>query len=86
MRTKNAKTIYLKDYRPPDYLVDDVEMVFELLPESTRVTSRLRIRKNPASEAVKPPLILDGEELELQVIELDQQSLDRDAYDCDERS
>ncbi|MEW8506211.1 MAG: aminopeptidase N [Candidatus Thiodiazotropha sp.] len=86
MRTKNAKTIYLKDYRPPDYLVDEVEMVFELLPESTRVTSRLQVRKNPASDALKPPLILDGEELELQAIELDQHPLDEDAYQCDERS
>ncbi|MBT3045435.1 MAG: aminopeptidase N [Candidatus Thiodiazotropha sp.] len=86
MRTKNAKTIYLKDYRPPDYLVDDVELVFELLPESTRVTSRLQIRRNPASEAVKPPLILDGEELELQAVQLEQQPLDKDAYECDEGS
>ncbi|MEW8136346.1 MAG: aminopeptidase N [Candidatus Thiodiazotropha endolucinida] len=86
MRTKNAKTIHLKDYRPPDYLIDEVELVINLQDESTQVTSRLHIRKNPASEAVKPELKLDGEALQLQSIELDDQPLGKEAYQVDERS
>ncbi|MEW8550369.1 MAG: hypothetical protein AB2533_07935 [Candidatus Thiodiazotropha endolucinida] len=86
MRTKNAKTIHLKDYRPPDYLIDEVELVINLQDESTHVTSRLHIRKNPASEAIKPELKLDGEALQLQSIELDDQPLGKEAYQVDERS
>jgi aminopeptidase N len=86
MRTDNARAIQLRDYRPPDYLIDDVELVFELLESSTRVTSKLAIRKNPASESVDPPLKLDGEGVRLQAIELDQHPLDEEAYLLDDKS
>jgi aminopeptidase N len=86
MRTKNAKTIHLKDYRPPHYLIDEVELVFDLQDESTKVTSRLHIRRNPACKAVNPELELDGEGLQLETIELDDEPLDAQAYRVDERS
>ncbi len=86
MRTDNARAIQLRDYRPPDYLIDDVELVFELLESSTRVSSKLAIRKNPASESVDPPLKLDGEGVRLQAIELDQHPLDEEAYLLDDKS
>jgi aminopeptidase N len=83
MRTDSAKTIYLKDYRPPDYLVDRVELSFELDDEVTRVTSSLKIRRNPASESVDPPLKLDGEGLRLVELSLDGSPLTTDAYEYD---
>jgi aminopeptidase N len=86
MRTKNAKTIYLKDYRPPDYLIDEVELVFDLQDGVTRLSSRLHIRKNPLSDAQNPELSLDGEGLQLQAIELDGRPLDEAHYQVDERS
>jgi aminopeptidase N len=86
MRTKNAKAIYLKEYCPPDYLIDDVELVFDLMEASTLVTTRLAVRKNPASESVDPPLKLDGEGLQLQAIELDRLPLDEAAYRLDDKS
>ncbi len=75
MRTDNAKTIYLKDYTPPDYLIERVELRFELGDEATEVTSRLSLRKNPASESVNPPLCLDGEGLELLELAMDGERL-----------
>jgi len=57
MTTK--KTIYLKDYTPPSYLVDSVDLRFELDPDSTLVTATLQIRAgidNPG------PLVLAGEQ------------------------
>ncbi|PVV19983.1 MAG: aminopeptidase N, partial [gamma proteobacterium symbiont of Ctena orbiculata] len=86
MRTKNAKTIHLKDYRPPEYLIDDVELFIDLLDESAQVTSRLHIRKNPASGALNPALKLDGEGLQLQTVALDDQPLPDEAYQVDERT
>ncbi len=80
MRTDNAKTIYLKDYLPPDYLVDRVELSFDLADEATLVTSRLALRRNPEAQGVNPPLELDGEGLELLELALDERVLGPDEY------
>ncbi|MCU7844074.1 MAG: aminopeptidase N [Candidatus Thiodiazotropha sp. (ex Monitilora ramsayi)] len=83
MRTDSAKTIYLKDYRPPDYLVDSVELAFDLRDEVTEVTCSLQIHKNPASERAHPPLKLDGEGLKLIELKLDNTPLSADDYRYD---
>ncbi|MBI2355385.1 MAG: hypothetical protein HYV06_10265 [Deltaproteobacteria bacterium] len=41
------RVVYRRDYLPPDYLVDGVELRFELGEETTVVTSRLLLRRNP---------------------------------------
>ena len=40
------ETIYLKDYRPFAYIVDDVHLTFKLADTSTRVLSRISFRPN----------------------------------------
>ena len=47
---KNAtpKTIHLKDYTPPLFWIDNVNLRFELGEEETRVVSELDIRRNDA--------------------------------------
>lgn len=68
MRDSQPSTIYLSDYRAPDYLVDKTELTFDLDPHATLVKSRLKIRRNPAVATVGeslPPLWLDGVDLEL---------------------
>ena len=45
------KTIYLKDYNPPEYLIDKADLRFDLQEEQTLVLARLEIRRNPASTA-----------------------------------
>jgi aminopeptidase N len=84
MRTDNAKTIYLKDYRPPNYLVDRIELRFELGEEGTEVTSRLSLRRNPDCEQADPPLQLDGEGLELLELVLDDRPLSDREYRYEE--
>ena len=37
----------LKDYAPPDYLVDEVDLDIALDPRATQVRSKLRLRANP---------------------------------------
>ncbi|MCU7796303.1 MAG: aminopeptidase N [Candidatus Thiodiazotropha sp. (ex Myrtea spinifera)] len=80
MRTDNAKTIYLKDYLPPDYLIEHVDLAFDLRDEVTQVVSRLQVKKNPASQRDNPPLQLDGEGLTLMELSLDDRQLQADAY------
>ncbi|MCO1334581.1 aminopeptidase N [Microbulbifer sp. OS29] len=71
MQDTQPKTIYLKDYRVPDYLVDTTDLWFELDPKATLVKSRLKVRRNQAAGVGLPPLLLDGVELELLSVTLD---------------
>src|SRR5215471_8047483 len=57
--------VRLAEYRPPAFLIDDVDLVFELGDRTTLVKSRLRIRRNPDSSDPTAALRLDGEELDL---------------------
>ncbi len=59
--------VRLADYRPPEFLVDTVDLVFDLDGANTRVKARLGVRRNPAGADPKSALQLDGEELELVV-------------------
>ena len=43
----SAEPIYLSDYQAPSYLVDNVELVFDLAPTATRVRSKIKFRPNP---------------------------------------
>ncbi len=79
LRTDTPPLIHLKDYRPPDYLVDSVDLDVRLDPERTEVRSVLRIRPNPDGKK-HAPLVLDGEDLELVSIALDGISLTEKAY------
>ncbi len=68
------------DYRAPDYLIDEVALVFALDEAATEVSAELTMRRNPAAGEGLPPLVLDGEELELLSLALDGQALSPDAY------
>jgi len=73
-------TICLKDYTPPDFLVDKVDLDFELDEESTVVHSRLRIIRNQTSLVKDAPLILDGSHQKLISIIIDGECVDKDRY------
>src|SRR5207342_3432695 len=76
----------LKDYTPPNYLVETVDLDFALDPKATRVKSKLRLRPNPKAGAAGRPLVLDGEGLVLQSLALDGKPLGLDDYRLDEKS
>lgn len=78
MTESQAQTIRLADYRPPDYLVDQVDLTFELAPRGTQVVSELSCRRNGPHGA---PLWLDGDELELISVALDGEILPSSAYE-----
>ena len=76
--------VRLADYRPPDFLIDTVDLVFELGADDTRVKSRLGVRRNPAAGAARAPLRLDGEALELISLALDGEKLGANRYQLPE--
>jgi aminopeptidase N len=78
MRTDTAQPIRLKDYRPPDWLVDTVSLDVLLHPTAARVRATLVLRPNPASTSA--PLILNGDGLSLTSLKLDGHLLNADSY------
>ncbi len=70
MRDASPQTVYLRDYTPPEYLIDRVELEFDLDAHDTRVQASLHVRKNPQADNTAA-LRLFGEELELESISLD---------------
>jgi aminopeptidase N len=69
MRTEEPRPIRLKDYRPPDWLIDTVHLDVSLHPSAATVRAKLKIRPNPAGAPA--PLVLDGDELKLSSLMLD---------------
>jgi aminopeptidase N len=59
------KSIYLKNYQVPDYLIDKTELHVDIHPELTTVTANLYLRANPAALPVSTGLTLHGVDLEL---------------------
>jgi aminopeptidase N len=80
----SLQTRYLKDYQPPAYLVDHLELQVELSPARTKVHAVLNMRRNLSPMAPVEPLRLDGRRLELIDIALDGQPLDVSDYNLDE--
>ena len=57
---------YRADYTPPAYLIDMIDLAFDLDPTKTRVLNRMIVRRNPAASHLPPqPLRLEGQELNL---------------------
>jgi len=75
--------VFLKDYQPPEYLIDQVELCFELGEKVTEVHSRLHLRRNPKSDSESAALQLHGEQLELVSLALDGVELAKEAYVLD---
>ena len=71
--------VKLADYRPPAFLVDRVDLAFDLDDAATVVTSRLEVRRNPKAEAGEA-LRLDGEALRLVRVTLDGETLGDNRY------
>ena len=75
MKEAQPATIWLKDYKQPDYWIETTDLLFELEPDATRVTAKVRFclnrSRHPAGATPLPPLVLDGQDLELVSLALD---------------
>lgn len=77
---ETPKPIFLKDYSPPPFLIDTIDLVFEIQESVTRVTSKMRIRKNPAFASEAHPIILDKGNFKIQSIQIDGKALQKNDY------
>jgi aminopeptidase N len=62
-------SIRLSDYKPPSYLIDTLDLRFELGENASRVLARSSVRRNPMAEPTDT-LVLDGVGLELKSLAL----------------
>ena len=83
MKKGSPKTIYLKDYTPPAFLIDDVALNFELDEDATLVYSTLAMRRNPERVEAQNTLTLNGEQLELIFVGIDGKALHGTQYHVD---
>ncbi len=72
--------IFLKDYTPPAFLIDTVNLEFDLHPEKTCVVSSLAVKPNPEAEACSE-MVLNGELLELVHVLINGSEVDEEDYD-----
>ncbi len=79
MRTEQGVPVRLADYRPPDWLVETVDLDVSLDPTRTRVRARLKLKPNPQA-AGPAAVLLDGDELHLTSVKVDGRMLAPDAY------
>ena len=70
-----VQQVYLKDYSPPPFLVDSIELEFDLKPNKTRIIATSKIKRNNAAQNSERRLILDGEKLELVEIKINEKPL-----------
>ena len=84
MAATTPQPIRLEDYRPPDWLIDEVELDFRLGEAGTEVAARLALRRNPAAGDGPRPLVLDGQELELLGLAVDGEALGANRYTVDD--
>ena len=70
MRTEEPRPVRLAEYRPPDWLVETVELNVKLHPMQTPVHATLKFKPNPAA-GPPVPLVLDGDGLTLVSLRID---------------
>ncbi|WP_275789880.1 aminopeptidase N [Pararhizobium gei] len=74
MRTDTGEIIHLEDYRQTDFVLERVDLTFELDPTETKVEARLIFhrREDVASDV---PLFLNGDDLKMTGLMLDQEEI-----------
>ena len=73
MKTEQAPTVRLKDYRKPPYRVTQVDLAFDLGSEATRVKAVLQFVRD-AGTRPGTPLRLDGDDLDFVSLKVDGQN------------
>ncbi|MGH7152306.1 MAG: M1 family aminopeptidase, partial [Acetobacteraceae bacterium] len=73
----------LADYRPPAFLVDTIDLTFDLHERATRVRSRMTLRRNPAA-TTDSALHLDGADQPVLRLAIDGAEIGANRYHIDD--
>ncbi len=83
MLNPTPQTVHLRDYTPPPFLIEQVDLDVDLRDDHAEVRATLALARNPEAVDANAPLVLDGDELELVSIALDGTPLSTGAYTLD---
>jgi len=75
MREPQPRAIHLKDYAPPPFSVETVELDVDIREDHALVRAKLHIRRNSSG-----PLVLNGDELELVSVSVNGTALSKDHF------
>jgi aminopeptidase N len=81
MRSSPLQAVRLADYRPPDFLIDRVDLDVSLHKTKTRVVAKLAVRRNPKGDPAAH-FSLDGDGLLLLGAEIDGRALPAPDYEA----
>lgn len=76
----NPEVHFRKDYEPSNYLIDEIELVVDIQEDFTLVSSTLSVKRNLESKDSSNQLKLDGVELELISVAIDNKPLIESKY------
>ncbi|QRM54773.1 aminopeptidase N [Sinorhizobium sp. BG8] len=79
MRTDSGRIMHLADYRRTDFVLERVDLTFELDPTATKCTSRMLLHRREGSPA-DAPLVLDGDELKMTGLLYDGMPMEAERY------
>ena len=72
MKNAQARTTYLKDYRPPNFLIETTDLEFDLYEDHAKVVSRLQFKLNESVDLTEQDkLVLHGRDLVLEKLLLE---------------
>ena len=84
--TTEPKKVFLKDYQPPEYVIDTVKLHFDLNEERAIVRNEMVFKRNPASRATTARVRLNGENQKLLSLSINGQALSSSEYRLDDES
>ncbi|WP_075290229.1 aminopeptidase N [Pararhizobium arenae] len=85
MRTDTGEITHLENYKPTDFVLERVDLTFELDPTETKVEARLIFHRREGVDT-SAPLVLDGDELKMTGLLFDQEPIDPANYDATDES
>jgi aminopeptidase N len=80
MSQAERKAKHLKDYKQPVYAIHEVSLEFDLFEDHARVKSCLKVRRRDTTTSVMPPLVLNGEHLQLLRVSMNGKELSASEY------
>ncbi|MBS1170404.1 MAG: pepN, partial [Burkholderiaceae bacterium] len=78
MHNTLAQTVFRKDYQQPDFLVDFIDLGFDLDPEQTHVANQMTLIRREGSKA--RDILLYGNGLKLAQLRMNGVTLGKDAW------
>ena len=85
MQDTQPKSIFLKDYQAPHFVIEETYLRFDLFEDFSQVDSRLVMRRNKEQhQNYTGPLVLVGQQVELLNIKVDGELLIADDYQVED--